>query len=107
LFIRALSVSRTTGLPSKKTFGEKEIGDASPMTAELATPPAIPGSSPVLFRNLLPWIITGMPPTETDVVPPTKSELIATLGYGIGIGPPALGVLQTSGTVAIAMALLP
>src|SRR5208282_2534947 len=73
------------------------------------TPPTVPGSSPVHRLNSHPLIAIIFPPSAVTVVLPFARSLdIETItGYGIGTGPPGLGVLQTSGTVLLAIPLLP
>src|SRR5258705_8278082 len=60
--------------------------------------PAEPASSPVLVAILAPTLATGFPSIVTVSAPSAISLSIATLTYGIGTGPPGLGVLHTSGT---------
>src|SRR5262245_6820738 len=43
----------------------------------------------------------GLPSTFTVVEPSAVSVDCATLGYGIGTGPPGVGVLQTSGKIVV------
>ena len=64
-------------------------------------PPMVPASSPLLMANFEPLIAAMLAPSTLTVVVPSESELdCATFGYGIGTGPPGVGVLHTSGTVA-------
>src|ERR1051326_887850 len=69
-------------------------------------PPAVPGSSPLLLEYSEPLFAHMLPPSAlTVVVPLSRLSDIAMFGYGIGTGPPGLGVLQTSGMVAAAIPL--
>src|SRR5688572_11189544 len=73
------------------------MNSAFPMLVFDTTPPATPASSPLLFENTAPWIITGLPSHFTVELPCDVSLLMAMLGYGMGIGPAGEGVLHTSG----------
>jgi len=73
------------------------------------TPPAVPASSPLQLLNSDPLMAAMLPPsTLTVVVPLLRSlDMERMMGYGMGTGPPGLGVLQTSGAVLLANPLLP
>src|SRR5262245_44244322 len=103
-FIFILSLSRHAFWPSSFTSKEYRIQLASFMLVLETTPPAVPASSPTQRLNSEPFTAHMFPPSAlTVVVPPVRSldsDMIT--GYGIGIGPPGLGVLQTSGAVFFA-----
>ena len=71
------------------------------------TPPAVPGSSPKLMLYSEPLMaIILLFFALTVLVPFFSVPWFAVLGYGIGTGPPGVGVLQTSGIVAIDMPIV-
>jgi hypothetical protein len=69
------------------------------------TPPAVPGSSPLHRLNSEPLIAAMLPPSALTVFVPFARSLDIEMmtGYGMGTGPPGLGVLQTSGGVFLAI----
>src|SRR5262249_16248908 len=64
-------------------------------------PPALPASSPVLTAKFESCKQIGLPSHLTDELPWAVSEDLAIFGYGIGTGPPGVGVLQTSGNAVV------
>src|SRR5438045_3256675 len=103
-----LSARRQALPPSTFTSKEYKINLASLPNVLDTTPPAVPASSPAHRLNSQSLIAIILPPSAlTVVLPLAKSLDLETItGYGIGTGPPGLGVLQTSGAVLIAMWLL-
>src|SRR5215471_4835966 len=67
------------------------------MQFETTPPPADPASSPVLVLYTESLIMTGLPSAFTVVAVCAASDDLAMFGYGIGTGPPGVGVLHTSG----------
>src|SRR5882724_6233092 len=67
------------------------------MQFDTTPPPAEPASSPVLVLYTESLIMTGFPSAFTVVAVCAASDDLATFGYGIGTGPPGVGVLHTSG----------
>src|SRR5438045_2860238 len=72
------------------------------------TPPAVPASSPVHIEYSESLTAIICPPSALTVVVPFARSLDweTMTGYGIGTGPPGLGVLHTSGAVLLARWLL-
>ena len=94
-----ISNARQTFLPSNFTSIENITNSALPLILfETTPPPALPASSPVLVLKFESFTQTGLPSHFTLIVPLAVSDDFAMFGYGIGIGPPGAGVLQTSGT---------
>ena len=72
------------------------------------TAPIVPASSPLLRLNSDPLLAIILPPSAlTVVVPLAKLFDSKTSNHQIGTGIPKLGVLQTSGIVAMETPLLP
>src|SRR5690606_40922074 len=96
------SKARATPLPSNLTTKETLANSAVPLIfPETTPPPAEPASSPVLMLKFESFTQTGFPSHLTFFVPFAVSDERAMLGYGIGIGPAGLGVLQTSGNAMV------
>src|SRR6185312_2558232 len=96
------SSARGTFLPSAFTSNEKFTNSALPLVLLDATPPpAVPASSPVLVLKLESFTHSGLPSAFTLVAPFAVSEDFAAFGYGMGTGPPGVGVLQTSGKITV------
>ena len=55
----------------------------------------------MLVEKLESFTQMGFPSALTVEAPLTVSEDCAMFGYGIGIGPPGVGVLQTSGKAIV------
>src|SRR6267378_3716181 len=92
------SNARATPLPSNFTSNDTLTNSALPLILFEATPPpADPPSSPVLVEKLESLTHVGLPSHVTVSAPAAVSLDLAIFGYGIGIGPAGLGVLQTSG----------
>src|SRR4051812_13267738 len=101
-----MSNARHTFLPSNFTSIENMTNSALPLILfDTTPPPALPASSPVLMLKFESFTHVELPSHFTLVVPLAVSDDLAMLGYGIGIGPPGDGVLQTSGK-AVVMPLL-
>src|SRR5688572_27502933 len=93
-----VSSARHTFFPSNFTSIENRTNSALPLILLDATPPpALPASSPVLMLKFESLTHAGLPSHLTFVVPLAVSEDLAIFGYGIGTGPPGVGVLHTSG----------
>ena len=97
--VKRVSRKRTTLLPSALTSGLPIFHVAAPFG--LARHDAAAGVNPlrprVLVEILALTLASGLPSILTVSAPSAMSLSIAMFGYGIGIGPPGLGVLQTSG----------
>src|SRR5262249_26016908 len=63
------------------------------------TPPMEPGSSPLLMLKFESLSMIGLPSHLTVLLPLSVCADIAMFGYGVGTGPPGVGVLQTSSWV--------
>src|ERR1041384_4193411 len=88
----------TTLLPSTLTSRLPIFHVTVPLILlDMTPPPAEPASSPVLVEILAPTLATGFPSILTVSAPSVRSLSIAMLTYGMGTGPPGLGVLHTSG----------
>src|SRR5262249_23681829 len=89
-------------LPSTLTLLLPFLHLAGPLNLlETTPPPAFPASSPLdivisvsLVAVFLPIIFTLL-----EAVPPSIWVSMAMFGYGIGTGPPGVGVLHTSGKI--------
>src|SRR5690606_4224440 len=84
-------------LPSNFTSNEYIMNSHSFMFTLEATPPSVPASSPEERMYLAPFTIGIWPSVLTDVGPCEVSDDCPLFGYGIGTGPGAAGVLDTSG----------
>src|SRR5688500_13142447 len=78
----------------------------TPLTLLLITPSGDPASSPVDIMYLAFFVIGMTLSFLTHVGPALVSDDLPTFGYGIGIGPPGVGVLQTSGNTGLMPPLL-
>ena len=77
------------------------MNSAGPLTVPLATPPALPASSPVETQYCAPRTMGMHPSVVTVRGPLTVSAERAEFGYGIGTGPVGVGVRHTSGNTTL------
>src|SRR5262245_40282325 len=92
-----MSSWRNTFLPSAFTSIENMTGLAVPLILFETTPRSEPASSPVLVRNTESLTMMGLPCALTVLAVSDASVDWEILGYGMGTGLGAIGVLQTSG----------
>src|SRR5262245_100435 len=95
------SMNRTTPFPSTLTSVLALIHVSLPLNLDEISPPAVPGSSPVLVLISESASATGLPSIFVFLLPLDSIESEAEFTNGVGTGPAGVGTLQTSGGAAM------